>query len=96
MGEEYDEYEKVVDEANIGADLAAFKNGNVGRYLIARADELELRALRKLATIPAGDKEEIYKLQLEAAVPRRFIQFVDEAITRGKAARWQLDQHSDD
>ena len=89
---ERDAYKKLVDDANIGADFRTFATSNIGAYLIKRAEREEIETLRKLARVPADDKDHIYKLQLQAQVPKKLLQFISEAIVAGDGAQWSIDQ----
>jgi hypothetical protein len=84
------EYEQLMTLANAGADFKEFAGSNVGRYMLDKARQDEVAALRKLATVDPADREAIHKLQLEAIVPRRVIKWIDEVISAGKTAEWQL------
>lgn len=89
------EYKKLVTDANIGADVRRFLGGNVGQYLLKRAEMAEIEALRALGTVDPEDKAEIVKLQLAAATPRMFIKFMGQALRDGDAAAWQLAQEGE-
>ncbi len=80
------------EKADIGADFETFCKGNVGSYLIKKAEEDEINALRKIAKVNPEDKEEIYKLQMEAAVPKRVINWIAQIISEGKAAKFEMEQ----
>lgn len=87
-----DNYKKLVDSANISSDFEVFIRSNVGAYLLKRIEQEELEALRSLVDVPADDRDEIYKRQLRAAVPRRILQFLNNVIRDGKMATWQIEQ----
>ena len=87
-----DTYKKLVDSANISSDFEVFISSNVGAYLLKRIEQEELEALRSLVDVPADDRDEIYKRQLRAAVPRRILQFLNNVIRDGKMATWQIEQ----
>ncbi len=87
-----DTYKKLVDSANISSDFEVFIRSNVGAYLLKRIEQEELEALRSLVDVPADDRDEIYKRQLRAAVPRRILQFLNNVIRDGKMATWQIEQ----
>lgn len=95
MIDEKSEYEETMDLANIGADFQEFIRGKIGAYLVARAEQDELNALRKLAVINPADQDAIYKLQLDAAVPKRVISWIAEVIQTGRNAQWQIEQSQD-
>ena len=92
MTEEKSEYDETMGLAHLGADFQVFVKGNVGAYLVARAEQDELAALRRLAQINPSDQDAIYKLQMDAAVPRRVIAWIAEAIQVGRNAQWQIEQ----
>ena len=85
-------YEKLINQANIGADFREFVSSNVGAYLVERAEREEIEILRKLADVAPDNTEAIYKLQLQAKVPKKLMQFISEAIRDGNVAKWSLEQ----
>jgi len=90
MIDEQKDYQKLVQQANIGTDCASFLTTPLGAYLLKSAEDDEMMALRKLAKADIHNIELLTKLQIEAAVPRRFLQFLNEAITTGKQAQFAL------
>jgi len=85
-------YQKLVEQAQVGAACEEFLTTPVGVYMLARANKAEMSVLRKLAYADIHDIELLTRLQIEAAVPRRFIQFLNEAIVTGTQAQFQLTQ----
>ena len=94
MSEQTD-YHKFLKDADIGADCQEFLKSNVGQYLKTCAEEEEMSALRALGYVDPEAKAEIIRLQIKAAVPRRFIEFISRAIGAGKNAEFQLEQTRD-
>lgn len=78
--------------ADIGADFKTFSNSNIGRYLLDKAEQEEIAALKRLRTADPDDKFEIYKLQLAAEVPHRLIKWIEQIINGGEQARAVLEQ----
>lgn len=76
--------EEIADRTIIlGDDVARFINGEVGKYLIARAREELSKALTDLAgeTDPVKIRELQYKVQLARAIP----EWLQDAIESGRA-----------
>jgi hypothetical protein len=86
------DYSTLVGLADAGADFQEFVSGNIGSYLVKRAEQEEVAALRKLMTVDPSDEKAVKTLQLEAAVPRRLIVWIADVIEAGKTAKWQLEQ----
>jgi len=78
--------------ADLGADFEEFKRGNMGSYLMQCAERDEITALRKLADVDSDDKDAVYKLQLEAKIPKRVVQWIEDIINKGKTAKFQVEQ----
>ncbi len=89
------DYKDIIEIANIGADFKTFVTTNVGSYILEKARQEEIIALRDLATVDPDNKPEIHRLQLKAAVPMQLLEYIDEVITAGKTAEWQLDQEKE-
>lgn len=85
-------YQELLEKAHIGADFRNFANSVVGKELIRRAEYDELCALRKLVTIAPENRDEIFKAQLNAAVPRRALEWLAGAISEGDNAKWSIEQ----
>lgn len=85
-------YKKTNEIADLGADVTAFKAGNIGKFLIKRAKEDEITALKKLSNVCPTDTDGIRQLQLEAKVPAAFLNWLEKAIDDGAEAKWELSQ----
>lgn len=94
MTEENSLIAELLAEANIGEDFKTFVKSNIGVYLINAAENAEIKALRALSKVDCAAKDKIYKLQMDAAVPRRMVEFMNQAITTGANAKFQLDEIS--
>jgi len=89
-------YTSLEDVAATGKDFQVFVTSNVGKYLLFVAEKEEIEVLRKLAKVAADDTQAILKLQVQAEVPRRLLQFIDNALKTGKVAEFQLNQAVED
>lgn len=79
-------------EAMIGKDAEEFLTGDLGRYMIARADEEEREALEELATVSAWRRRKIQQLQAKLWRARSFKGWIAEIIVTGRQALQQLEQ----
>lgn len=82
-------------EAILGKDAVDFLNSDLGRvirgYAIQNIDEVK----EALLTTPVWRKRKIQQLQFKAAVAAQFMQFIQEAISRGEMAVQSLNQLRD-
>lgn len=82
------------EKADIGADCEEFVKSNVGSHLIQRAEEEEMKSLKKLATVDPEDKKTIYELQLKAKVPGEALKWIKDTIAQGRQARREIELHN--
>ena len=61
-------YRGLVESANIGAECREFLSSKVGSYLLSKAQEAEISALRALGSVDVNDKAKIIELQINAKV----------------------------
>ena len=87
-----DDYSNKIKAQNLGADFKAFKTSNVGAHLIKCAERDEIAALKILATASPEDTDLIRKLQFDAAVPARLLQWIEQVINAGESAKFELNQ----
>ncbi len=80
-----------VAEAMIGKDAEEFLNTDLGRYMLARAEEEEGQALEALATVWPWRRRRITDLQAQLWRARSFKSWLAEMIMTGKQALQQLD-----
>ena len=92
MTEKQEEYKMLIKSANAGADMETFRRSNAGQILHQKAVEDEMEALRKLAVVDPADPVTIRALQLEAAVPRLTIRWIEEVIRQGEVARFSIEE----
>lgn len=78
-------------EAIIGKDAEEFLNTDLGRYMIARAEEEEREALHELATVWAWRRRRIEQLQAKLWRARSFKGWITEMIVSGRQALQQLE-----
>lgn len=79
-------------EAILGKDAEVFLSGDLGRYLLARAEEEENEALEELATVSAWRRRKIQQLQAKLWRARSFKDWLSEMIVTGRQALQQLEQ----
>jgi len=85
-------YQALVEQAQVGDACKEFLTTPTGKYLLDRAKKAEMSVLHKLAVADIHNIELLTRLQIEAAVPRRFLQFLSEAIITGEQSQFQLVQ----
>lgn len=78
-------------EAMLGRDAEEFMKTDIGRYLLARAEEDEREALASLATVSPWRKARIRELQNKVWRARSVVGWLTEIVTIGKQALHQLD-----
>lgn len=81
-------------EGMLGADAEEFLNTDLGRYMLARADEEEREALEALAKIRPWltSRRRIAELQAKLWRARSFRGWLSEMIIGGRQAIQQLDE----
>jgi hypothetical protein len=77
-------------EVRISIEADQFLNTDLGRYLVARADEEIEAAKDELATVPYWRKRKIIKLQNEIAVASKVPRWLGEVLTQGQNAEAHL------
>lgn len=83
-------------EAILGKDAEEFLNGDLGRYMLARAEEEEREAIEALATVWSWRRKRIADLQAKMWRARSFKGWLVEMITAGHQAVQQLENLQDD
>jgi hypothetical protein len=81
----------LVAAAMLGRDAEEFLQGDVGRYLLARAEEEEQEALNALATVWPWRRRRITDLQAKLWRARSFKQWLADLITEGRQSLEQLE-----
>lgn len=82
-------------EAILGRDAEEFLSTDLGRYMLARAEEEETEALEALASISPWRRRRIQQLQTQLWRARSFKGWLGEMIVAGKQALQQLDDRED-
>ena len=82
-------------EAILGKDAEEFLNTDLGRYMMARAEEEEREALEALATVWPWRRRRISDLQARLWRARSFKGWLAEMITSGRQALQQLEVRED-
>ncbi len=73
-------------EAALGRDAEEFLSGDLGRYMLSRADEEEREALDELATVWPWRRGRIAQLQLKIKNARAFRNYLADLVITGKQA----------
>lgn len=76
----------------LGEDCKAFIPSRVGEYLVSRAEEYEMIVLRQLRDVDVENVVKLCELQAEAKIPGKLLQWLEEAISEGKEAQFQLEE----
>lgn len=82
-------------EAILGKDAEEFLKTDLGRYMLARAEEEEREALDALATVFPWRRRKIQQLQSQLWRARSFTGWLGEMIISGKQALQQLESTED-
>ena len=86
-----EDYLSLVDQAQIGDEAKVFLKTKFGAYIYDRAQKDEISVLRKLAAADITDTVLLTRLQIDAKVPRRLLQYVEQAIRLGGLAEFALE-----
>lgn len=81
----------LVAEAMLGRDAEEFLASDLGRFMLARAEEEEQDALNALARISPWRRRRIAELQAKLWRARSFKQWLGELIQAGRQATQQLE-----
>jgi hypothetical protein len=82
--------EKLLAEMDLGDRVTEFLESPVGIYLLTRIEGYEAQLLDEFRKVSAKDEEAIGRLQACGEVPRLFVKWLNEAISAGEAAEFQL------
>lgn len=78
-------------EAMLGRDVEEFLSSDIGRYLVARAEEEEKAALEQLATVAPWRRRRITQLQAQVWRAQSFKSWLGELIVTGRQALQHLE-----
>jgi hypothetical protein len=84
--------EELFAEAMLGQQAIDFLNSDLGRVLRGYAEQEIQICQEKLLTTPFWRWRKIIKLQQRAAVAQQFLDFIREALLRGRVAEHNLEQ----
>lgn len=87
---EVDQARELTAEVAVGDAFRTWIQSDVGRYIAGRAEQHELAVLRELAGCDPEDTVKLMRLQAEAKIPGRILQWIEEAMGAGETARFQL------
>jgi hypothetical protein len=90
------EIEQLVAEARVGDEFRTWVQSDVGRYIIGRAEQHEINMLRELGRTSPFDNEKISLLQSEAKAPGLLIRWIEEVMSQGEQAKFQLQELEDE
>lgn len=85
------EAETLYAEATLGKDAEEFLLSDLGRYLVARAEEEEQEALNALSKVSSFRRRRILELQAQVWRARQFKSWLGEMIVTGQQALQQLE-----
>ena len=78
-------------EVHLGKDAEEFLASDVGRYMLARAEEQEREAMEALASVWPWRRRRITDLQAKLWRARSFREWMSEIIVQGRQALDQLE-----
>lgn len=78
-------------EAILGKDAEEFLASDIGRIMLARAEEIEQEAIEQLSHISPWRRRRIAQLQAEIWKARSFKQFLTELVITGRQALQHLE-----
>lgn len=87
------EYFQAMATVRVGQLCQNWLETDVGMYVIGRAEEYEMDVLRELAACDPADRSKIMQLQERAKVPGLLLQFIDDAVSEGEAAKIQIEEN---
>jgi hypothetical protein len=82
-------------EAVLGKDAEEFLKSDIGRIMLARAEEEENEALEALASVASWRRRRIAELQARIWRARSFKQWLTELVVTGRQALQQLETPED-
>jgi hypothetical protein len=82
-------------EAVLGKDAEEFLKSDIGRIMLARAEEEESEALEALAGVSSWRRRRIAELQARIWRARSFKQWLTELVVTGRQALQQLETPED-
>lgn len=77
-------------EAQLGIEAEQFKSTDLGRYLLARAQDDIVVAFKEWQDADPEDAKAIRAIQNKAQVAESFLNWIDEAIFNGKYAEDEI------
>jgi hypothetical protein len=78
--------------ADLGIEYRMLASSDAGRALIMRAFHELVDAWEKLETVDPDSPSEIRRIQMQAQVARRFVEWLNEGISTGEAAEQSISQ----
>lgn len=85
----------LIAEGMLGKDAEEFLNGDLGRYMLARAEEEEQEALEQLSTVWPWRRRRITELQTKLWRARSFKRWLADLVIAGRQAIEQLETPND-
>lgn len=87
-----DERTQLIASVQLGELCKTWAASGVGAYVVGMAEQYEIDVMRELAITKPDDQKKIMQLQERVKVPALLLQWLDDAISEGETARYQLQQ----
>ena len=87
-----DQRQEAFEVGRFGIEVERFLAGELGKYLIAKAEQDRDRAIAEIATVDPHNATEIVRLQSELATPNKVVKWLADAVSAGRVAHDQLRQ----
>lgn len=81
----------LVAQVQVGELCRQWIGSEVGKYVVGAAEQYEYEVLRKLANVDPTNEKQVMQLQERAKVPGLLLEWLDEAISNGETAQYQLE-----
>lgn len=94
-GNELDEKDILVYQGQLGLQVEAFLNSDVGAYLLARAEQETHKLIEALKTVNPSSPVEILRLQEGIKRSESFKEWLVEAVENGLKATEVLEQREE-
>lgn len=86
------ENQELLDQAVLGRQVEEFLLTDVGKFLLAKAEDEYIMALQSLSEVSASDTLQILKLQSNARTASNFRAWLSEAVMSGLKAKEILEE----
>lgn len=86
-----DEKREAREQVLLGEQVNRFLFGEVGKYLLQKAERDRDRAIAEISTVDPHNATEIVRLQSELATPGKVLKWLADAVSAGLVARERLE-----